>query len=92
MAACRLQASRTTAQGLWVAVLAGTVASAAIYRGAPFLLSRVGAAPEVVPHALAYLRARALACPALFSLFVATGSFRGFQDTRCVRGLVSWDL
>lgn len=44
---------------------------------------RMGATPEIIVHALAYLRCRAIACPALLGIFVATGSFRGFQDTRC---------
>ncbi len=42
----------------------------------------MGARPEVAVHALAYLRCRAIACPALLGLFVATGSFRGYQDTK----------
>ena len=78
-----LQASRTTAQGLWVALIFGTLAGVGIYQGAPFFLQRIGASPDITVHALAYLRCRAIACPALLSLFVATGSFRGFQDTKC---------
>jgi Na+-driven multidrug efflux pump len=77
-----LQASRTTAQGLWVAVVFGTLAGLGIYFGAPFLLQKINSSPEVTVHALAYLRCRAVACPALLSMFVATGSFRGFQDTK----------
>lgn len=76
------QASRTTAQGLWVALFFGTLAGLGIYTGAPFLLQRMNCSPEVAVHALAYLRCRSIACPALLSMFVATGSFRGFQDTK----------
>ncbi len=77
-----LQASRTTAQGLWVALICGTLAGVGIFQMAPYFLRRIGASPEITGHALAYLRCRAIACPALLSLFVATGSFRGFQDTK----------
>jgi Na+-driven multidrug efflux pump len=37
---------------------------------------------QVAGHAVTFLRCRALACPALLSLYVATGSLRGHQDTR----------
>ena len=47
------------------------------------MLARMSPSAEVVTHALTYLRCRALACPALFGLFVCTGTFRGFQDTKC---------
>ncbi len=77
-----MQASRTTAQGLWVALFLGTLTGLSIFYGAPYLLTKMGARPEVVVHALAYLRCRAIACPALLGLFVATGSFRGYQDTK----------
>ncbi|CAL5221413.1 g3599 [Coccomyxa viridis] len=76
------RASRTTAQGLWVALICGTLAGVGIFQMAPYFLRRIGASPEITGHALAYLRCRAIACPALLSLFVATGSFRGFQDTK----------
>ncbi|BDA43468.1 Protein DETOXIFICATION 44, chloroplastic [Coccomyxa sp. Obi] len=76
------KASRTTAQGLWVALFLGTLTGLSIFYGAPYLLAKMGARPEVVVHALAYLRCRAIACPALLGLFVATGSFRGYQDTK----------
>lgn len=77
-----MQASRTTAQGLWVALIFGTLAGIGIFQMAPYFLRRIGASPDITGHALAYLRCRAVACPALLSLFVATGSFRGFQDTK----------
>lgn len=77
------QASQTTAQGLWVAGVCGTAAGLGIYHFAPAVLGRMSPSPEVVMHALTYLRCRALACPALFGLFVCTGTFRGFQDTKC---------
>ena len=37
---------------------------------------------QVAVHAVAFLRCRALACPALLALYVAIGSLRGHQDTR----------
>jgi Na+-driven multidrug efflux pump len=39
-------------------------------------------AAQVAGHAVTFLRCRALACPALLALYVATGSLRGHQDTR----------
>ena len=73
-----------------MALIFGTLAGVGIFQGAPFFLQRIGASPDITVHALAYLRCRAIACPALLSLFVATGSFRGFQDTKCAPGAVSF--
>ena len=69
-----------------MALIFGTLAGVGIFQGAPFFLQRIGASPDITVHALAYLRCRAIACPALLSLFVATGSFRGFQDTKYAPG------
>ena len=49
----------------------------------PLLLSAgMGANTEVLPLAVSYLRCRALATPAALMMYVATGSFRGFKDTK----------
>lgn len=44
----------------------------------------MGAKGEVAAQALIYLRCRCIATPAILSIFVAIGTFRGFQDTKCV--------
>ena len=78
-----VQASSVTAQGLWVALFAGTLLAFFIWFSSPFVVSRLlGADPEVTVHAVTYLRCRCLACPALLGMYVATGSFRGHKDTR----------
>jgi Na+-driven multidrug efflux pump len=44
----------------------------------------MGADGDVAVHAITYLRCRAIAAPAVLSLFVTIGTFRGFKDTRWV--------
>ena len=46
-----------------------TLAGVGIFQMAPYFLKRIGASPDITGHALAYLRCRAIACPALLSLF-----------------------
>ena len=41
-------------------------------------------APQVVVHAVAHMRMRCLASPAILCYFVLCGTFRGFKDTRWV--------
>ena len=42
----------------------------------------MGAQAEVAQMAMTYLRCRAVAAPVALAMFVATGSFRGFKDTK----------
>ncbi len=37
---------------------------------------------EIAHMAVTYLRCRAIAAPVSLAMFVATGSFRGFKDTK----------
>ena len=37
---------------------------------------------EVAEMAVTYLRCRSIAAPVSLAMFVATGSFRGFKDTK----------
>lgn len=41
---------------------------------------------QVVVHAVAYMRMRCLASPAILMYYVLSGTFRGFKDTKCVAG------
>lgn len=45
-------------------------------------LAGMGAQAEVAQMAVTYLRWRSIAAPVSLAMFVATGSFRGFKDTR----------
>lgn len=83
-----MQASSVTAQGLWVALFAGIALAVFIWTSSPFVVSKVlGADPDVTLHAVAYLRCRSVASPALLGMYVATGSFRGHKDTRLAHPL-----
>lgn len=37
---------------------------------------------QVVVHAVAYMRMRCLASPAILAYYVLSGTFRGFKDTK----------
>lgn len=76
------EAAAINARGLWVAAAAGSVSGVALFAAAPALAAAAGAGPSVAAHAAVYLRCRALACPALLTIFVACGAFRGVRDTR----------
>lgn len=41
-------------------------------------------AAQVVVHAVAYMRMRCLASPAILMYYVLSGTFRGFKDTKRV--------
>jgi len=78
-----MQASQVTVGGLWIGITAGVLCGALYWAFAPALLARAGAQPAVVQHGISYLRYRALACPAILTLFVSFATFRGYKDTRC---------
>ena len=76
------EAARTAGGAIVLAVGAGTVAMGLALVLAPTLVKLMGAAPEIAPEAVSYLRIRALALPALLIVTVAHGIYRGHQDTR----------
>lgn len=76
------EASRLTAQALWVAVFSGCAAMALLFRYTSPVVAFFGANELIAPGAVAYLRARIVAAPFFLSSMVANGAFRGFQDTR----------
>jgi MATE family multidrug resistance protein len=78
----RAEAGRAVVRALTLAVLAGTGALIALQLLAGPLLRLMGAGAELMGPALAYLRIRALAGPALLLITASHGAFRGYQDTR----------
>lgn len=76
------EASRLIAQALWVAVISGSTAFLILSVFTRPILTFFGANSLILPHAMAYLRARIIAAPFCLSAMVGNGTFRGFQDTR----------
>jgi MATE family, multidrug efflux pump len=75
-------AAAEAVQGLWLAVGVGVVVAAAALIAAGPLVRAFGAAPEVEPYALTYLRISLLGFPSLLIVLAGTGYLRGLQDTR----------
>jgi len=76
------EAGRVVMRALTLAVGAGIVALIALQALARPILSLMGASEELMAPALAYLRIRALAGPAVLLITASHGAFRGYQDTR----------
>ena len=78
-----LQAAiRQGVDGIWLALLLGTVVIAAILPSAPGLVGLLGASDTAAPYAATYLRISALGIPAMLVVLASTGVLRGLQDTR----------
>jgi putative MATE family efflux protein len=78
----RAEAGRVVIRALTLAVGTGVVALIALQALARPILLLMGASDELVAPALAYLRIRALAGPAVLLITASHGAFRGYQDTR----------
>ncbi|TVP75959.1 MAG: MATE family efflux transporter [Gemmatimonadales bacterium] len=78
----RGEVGRVVLQALVLAVAAGVVATALLLALAGPILSVMGATGELREPAMAYLRIRALAGPAVLLIMAGHGVFRGLQDTR----------
>lgn len=78
----RDRAGRLAVEALTLAVVAGIVAVAILQLLAVPIVRAMGATGELVAPAVAYLRIRALAGPAVLIITAANGIFRGWQDTR----------
>ncbi len=76
------QARRWVGDALVLAGILGLVAMAAVFALAPALVNLMGASEEVAGPAVAYLRIRVLATPAVLIVTTGHGAFRGYQDTR----------
>jgi Na+-driven multidrug efflux pump len=69
-------------QGIWIAAVLGLASSLLLWYRCGAIFASMGAAPEVVAPAVAYMRARCIASPAILMYYVLSGTFRGFKDTR----------
>jgi putative MATE family efflux protein len=68
--------------GIWLAVIIGTLAATATALLTPTIVSGFGAADDVDGYTTTYLRIAAFGIPSLLLLLAATGVLRGLQDTR----------
>lgn len=78
----RAEAGRAVVRALTLAGLCGAGALIALQLLARPILLLMGASGELMEPALAYLRIRALAGPAVLLITASHGAFRGYQDTR----------
>jgi MATE family multidrug resistance protein len=78
----REEAGRAVVRALTLAALCGAAALIFIQVLARPILLLMGASDELMSPALAYLRIRALAGPAVLLITASHGAFRGYQDTR----------
>ncbi|WP_457637129.1 MATE family efflux transporter [Oceanithermus sp.] len=86
----RAAAMEQARHALWLALLAGVLATGALELLAPWLVRLMGAEGSVYPLALGYLRLRALAGLAIMWLMAAHGVYRGLQDTRTPFWVTFW--
>ena len=68
--------------GMWLALLLGSLAALATAVWAQPLVELFGASPGVSAEAVTYLRWSALGIPCMLVVLAATGVLRGLQDTR----------
>ena len=78
----RAMARRWVGDALLLAVVLGLLATVLIELLAPWFVGIMGATGEVTEPALAYLRIRVIAAPAVLIVVAGHGAFRGYQDTR----------
>src|SRR6266498_2031947 len=75
-------ALRQGMDGIWLALLLGSLVVAAVLPTAPALVHLFGASGTAAPYATTYLRISALGIPAMLVVLASTGVLRGLQDTR----------
>jgi len=78
----RAAAGRTVIQALMVAAIAGPIATLILLSFATPIVTAMGATGDLVQPAIAYLRIRALAAPAVLVVTAGHGIYRGYLDTR----------
>jgi putative MATE family efflux protein len=76
------EARRWVGDALVLAALLGLAAAVVVEVLAPWFVGLMGASEEVAGPAVAYLRIRGLATPAVLLVTAGHGAFRGYQDTR----------
>lgn len=79
--------SRVIATGIQLALALGTTTAVLLFLFATPLAKLLAASPQVLPHAVIYLRARAVAIPVALSTFVANGALRALRDLRTPFGV-----
>jgi putative MATE family efflux protein len=80
-------AGRVVAQAIFLGLALGVVTAIGLIVFAPFLVRLMQASGEVVDPAMAYLRIRALAAPAMLVVTAGHGAYRGMHDTRTPMGV-----
>ncbi len=75
-------AIRQGMDGIWLALLLGSVVIAAVLPTAPALVELFGASETAAPYAATYLRVSSLGIPAMLVVLASTGVLRGLQNTR----------
>ncbi|MGW1157560.1 MATE family efflux transporter [Streptomyces sp. NPDC002519] len=75
-------AIRQGMDGIWLALLIGVTAVAAVLPTAPGIVELFGASQTAAPFATTYLRISMLGVPAMLVVLASTGVLRGLQDTR----------
>jgi putative MATE family efflux protein len=75
-------ASRVITAGFFLSISIGLASGSFIVLKAHAICSMLGASPAVLPHAVAYLRARAVVAPVVLLSYVGNGAFRGLKDTK----------
>lgn len=75
-------AIRQGMDGIWLALLLGSLVIAVVLPAAPGLIDLFGASDTAAPYAITYLRISSLGIPAMLVVLAATGVLRGLQDTR----------
>lgn len=73
--------SRITSQALWVAAAIGVCMTALLWNFCPAIFAAMGGKPDVIAHAVPYMRGRCIASPAILGFYVLSGTFRGYKDT-----------
>jgi putative MATE family efflux protein len=76
------EAAHQAVQGMWLALVLGTVVAVATFVLSGPLLGLLGATGAVREQAAIYLRVSLLGVPAMLVVLAGTGYLRGLQDTR----------
>lgn len=73
---------RAGVDGCWLALGMGAALAIVGALASGWVVTAIGAGPEVRPYALVYLRLSLLGVPGMLVVLAATGVLRGLQDTR----------
>lgn len=85
----RAGAMQMGVDGMWLALGLGIVLAAALWLGADWLVTALGADGDVAQQAVTYLHWSAPGLPGMLLVLAATGALRGMQDTRTPLGVAA---